>query len=356
MDAKFAAASVFGTPFAVVRYLLEVVVSVNATDLPSYPLTVDERGAFHRLAAALACRFDSAPQDTAIAVEGVPAGLAAFVSRFAEDSGRLGYAVIRGIPIDALPPTPDSYTTGFLTGHSTSGFLLLVAGLLGSPVGYADEKGGSLIHEVHPVRGEEARIENTGSSNLGLHTENVHHPLRPDFLGLLCLRQDRSGLGASRLSSVREAADGLSAETVAILRSPIFRSLYPTSFTRGSSGARPSGQPHPVISGDDDGLLMRFDVHNTYSHDLRGKAALRELSAALDASCREIMLEPGDLVLIDNHVAAHGRSAFIPRYDGKNRWLRRFYSLRTLPAWVRGHMPAPRVLPSVSEVCRLARA
>ncbi|WAL62958.1 TauD/TfdA family dioxygenase [Amycolatopsis cynarae] len=329
---------------------------LSATEMPSYPLTVEERRAFHRPAADLACRFDSAPQDTAIAVEGVPAGLAAFVSRFAEDSGRRGFAVIRGIPIDALPPTPDSYTTGFLTEHSTSGFLLLVAGLLGSPVGYADEKGGTLIHEVHPVRGEETRIENTGARNLGFHTENAHHPLRPDFLGLLCLRQDRAGLGASRLSSVREAAEGLSAETIAILRSPVFHSLYPTSFTRGSAGERPSSPPHPVISGEDDGLLMRFDAHNTYSYDSRGKAALRELSAALDASCREIMLEPGDLILIDNHVAAHGRSAFTPRYDGNNRWLRRFYSLRTVPAWIRDHMPAPRVLPSVSEVTRLARA
>ncbi|MFD2415763.1 TauD/TfdA family dioxygenase [Amycolatopsis pigmentata] len=324
--------------------------------MPSYPLTVGERRAFHQLAATLACRFDSAPQETVIPVEGVPAGLAAFVSRFAKDSGRHGFAVIRGIAIDALPPTPDSYTTGFLTGHSTSGYLLLVAGLLGSPVGYADEKGGTLIHEVHPVRGEEARIENTGSREFGFHTENVHHPLRPDFLGLLCLRQDHAGLGAARLSSVREAAEGLPAETVAILGSPVFRSLYPTSFTRGSSGARPSSRPHPVISGQDDGLLMRFNVHNTYSHESRGKAALRELSAALDASCREVLLEPGDLILIDNHVAAHGRSAFTARYDGNDRWLRRFYSLRTVPAWIRDHMPAPRVLPSVSEVCRLARA
>jgi L-asparagine oxygenase len=331
-------------------------VSLGHAEIPSYALYGAERRAFHELGAALARRFDSATQSLDVDLAGVPGGLREFVARFADDPPRCGFTLIRGIRIDELPPTPQNNTAGLDDDHGTAGNLLTVAELLGSLIGYADEKDGALLHEVHPVRGEESRIENTGSMTFGFHTENVHHPLRPDFLGLLCLRQDHDRLGTARLSSIREAAVDLSDATLSILREARFRSLYPTSFTRGRSGERPSSQPHPVIFGDAPELFMRFNVHNTYAADEPGEAALRELAAALDHTCRQVLLEPGDLVIINNHVTAHGRSAFVPRYDGHDRWLRRFYSLRTVPAWVRDVMPSARVLPPLSGVHRAQRA
>jgi L-asparagine oxygenase len=35
------------------------------------------------------------------------------------------------------------------------------------------------------------------------------------------------------------------------------------------------------------------------------------------------VLEPGDLLVVDNAVAVHGRSPFTPRFDGTDRWLQR---------------------------------
>jgi hypothetical protein len=34
-------------------------------------------------------------------------------------------------------------------------------------------------------------------------------------------------------------------------------------------------------------------------------------------------LRPGQLLLIDNDVAVHGRAPFTARYDGTDRWLKR---------------------------------
>jgi L-asparagine oxygenase len=142
----------------------------------------------------------------------------------------------------------------------------------------------------------------------------------------------------------------LSADTIAVLRGPRFRSLYPTSFTRNGSGERPSSAPHPVISGEAPEYFMRFDLDNTYALDDEAKAALEELNSALDRNRQEILLEPGDLAVINNHIAAHGRSGFTPRYDGQDRWLRRFYSLRATPDWARDMMPMPRVLPTLAQI------
>ncbi len=46
---------------------------------------------------------------------------------------------------------------------------------------------------------------------------------------------------------------------------------------------------------------------------------------ACERLARTLRLTPGDLVIIDNRVTVHGRTAFQPRYDGADRWLQRTY-------------------------------
>ncbi|MFI7287216.1 TauD/TfdA family dioxygenase [Streptomyces anulatus] len=269
---------------------------------------------------------------------------------FASDVESNGYCMLRGVSVGELPKTPQAHEAHVLDGHPTNGTLVLVADLLGSLTGYQDEKSGALFHDVHPVRGEESRIENSGSVAFDFHTENVHHPLRPDYLGLLCLRQDHEQIAATRVSSVRDALPLLTDGEVAELRKPQFHSLYPTSFTRNIPGPRPSAGPHPVIFGPADRPFMRFNSHNTGGDHPRAQAALRALASALERVCRDLVLAPGDLVVLDNHVVVHGRTAFTPRYDGEDRWLRRFYSLRSAPLWAQRMMRHPRVLPAMTEI------
>jgi L-asparagine oxygenase len=42
-------------------------------------------------------------------------------------------------------------------------------------------------------------------------------------------------------------------------------------------------------------------------------------SAIFDLTARTAYLEPGDLAVVDNRVTVHGRTAFRPRYDGRDR-------------------------------------
>ncbi|MFF9868124.1 TauD/TfdA family dioxygenase [Streptomyces sp. NPDC013953] len=280
----------------------------------------------------------------------IPAPLRAHFNEFAAGTSREGFLLVRGLPVGELPKTPTAHRTGELTDHGTAGLLTLVADLLGTLVGYEDEKNGTLIHEVHPVPGEEQRIENSGSVAFDFHTENVHHPLRPDFLGLLCLRQDHEGVAATRVASIREAAGLLTDSQRAILRKPVFRSAYPTSFARNIDGPRPSSGLHPVLFGHEPDLFMRFNSHTTTSEEPTATAALRALAEALEEACHEVILAPGDLVVVDNHISAHGRSGFTPRFDGSDRWLRRCYSLRSVPRWAERMMPRPRVIPALTDI------
>ncbi|QPP05842.1 oxygenase [Streptomyces bathyalis] len=280
----------------------------------------------------------------------MPGGLRQGLLDFAAGTSGQGCFVIRGLPVGDLPGTPQWHGSRVLEQHLTTGVLTLVADLLGSLIGYQDEKDGALIHEVHPVAGEEQRIENSGSVAFDFHTENVHHPLRPDFLGLLCLRQDHEGVAATRVASVRDAAALLTGAQREILSEPRFRSAYPTSFARNIAARRPESGPHPVLFGAEPNLFMRFNSHTTSGPDRESDEALRALAAALEETCREIVLRPGEMVVVDNHVAAHGRSAFTPRYDGMDRWLRRCYSLRAVPRWAEQMMPQRRVLPELKQI------
>ncbi|MEU3539356.1 TauD/TfdA family dioxygenase [Streptomyces paromomycinus] len=295
-----------------------------------------------------------ASEASALALSGLlldlPKSVRTALLEFAEAGADSGFLLLRGVTVGDLPDTPTVHHSGALQGHPTDGTLTLVADLLGSLVGYLDEKDGALIHDVHAVPGEETRIENSGSVAFDFHTENVHHPLRPDYLGLLCLRQDHEGVAATRVASVREAVRLLTEEQVAILRTPQFYSSYPASFTRGRTGPVPRSGPHPAVFGPYDRPFMRFNSHTTHAAGAEATAALKALAEALEAVCHNVVLEPGDLVVVDNHVAAHGRSAFVPRYDGRDRWLRRFYSVRSLPGWTQHMMPRQRVVPTLEDI------
>jgi alpha-ketoglutarate-dependent taurine dioxygenase len=64
--------------------------------------------------------------------------------------------------------------------------------------------------------------------------------------------------------------------------------------------------------------------------DADATAALDRLRAAVDEVQLKVFLEAGDLLVVDNQVAVHGRSPFTPRFDGTDRWLQRTFVVSDL--------------------------
>ncbi|MGW1810677.1 TauD/TfdA family dioxygenase [Streptomyces sp. NPDC002078] len=323
---------------------------------PEYQCTLDcrETAALHELAGKVAELLPGEPDRAGDALDEVPAALRRTLTALTRPDSTRPYCLVDVAapePLSTLPPTPtaDRPAPG---GHWSAGLLLLVAEILGDLVGYADENDGALIHEVAPEPGMEEYIQNVGSSSLGLHTENVHHPLRPDFVSLLCLRQDHEDVAALRLSSVREAVRHLPPGTLDVLREPLFHSLYPTSFGLDAQGRQPVSAPHAVLAGPRAAPTIRYNTHNTTGATERASDALAALRTALEQVARRIRLRPGQLAVLDNRVVVHGRTAFTPRYDGRDRWLRRCYAVRGLPGGLPALMPRPRVIPALPSLLR----
>ena len=76
---------------------------------------------------------------------------------------------------------------------------------------------------------------------------------------------------------------------------------------------------------------MVFDADLMVGIDAGGRRrAARARRGDRDAPHRPSRSKPGDLLIIDNTVAVHGRSPFTPRFDGTDRWLQRTFVVSDL--------------------------
>jgi L-asparagine oxygenase len=262
----------------------------------------------------------------------IPARVGAALRRFRHDAGEDGVLLIKGLPLGTLPPTPGRYDSLQLNATQPAALLVSLALCVGEPVGFADEKGGSLVHDVVPVPGMADFPGNAGSTPLTMHVENAFHPHRPDVVGLLCLRNDHDDAAALRIASSRRAVRLLAGSAVEVLREPRFVTDAPASFGSGETAA----EPHAVLYGSIEDPSVRVDFTSTHATDDAAAGALAELSGALEEVRTDVVLAPGDLALVDNRVALHGRSRFTPRHDGTDRWLHRVFvhiDFRASRAW-----------------------
>ncbi|MFQ6392237.1 TauD/TfdA family dioxygenase [Nocardia sp. KC 131] len=203
--------------------------------------------------------------------------------------------------------------------------MLLLARSAGEPFGWHGQQGGRLVNNILPSPGHET--EQSGASSATLlspHTEDAFHPHRANLLVLACLRNpDRVG---TTVSSVRHTE--LTAAQRKLLSSPTLPILPDVSYGRGHE--RHTATPLPTLwhtesSGGTEDLTIRYDPAYTPLDDADAefRSAYARLTAELERVCVTAALTPGQMLLVDNDVAVHGRVPFTARYDGTDRWLKR---------------------------------
>jgi L-asparagine oxygenase len=250
------------------------------------------------------------------------------IDRFVADPGPDGVLLLRALPVGAVPATParpgDATTKDRTSEHS----LLTIACRLGEPVGYVQEHGGGLVQDIVPERGNESRQTSTSSTvTLAWHTETAFHPHKPRYLLLLCLRGDPAA--ATQLCSVHRVLPHLAPRTIEVLRQPRFRTRPDQSFVAPGTTGR-LGAPMPVLGGDDVRPTFTYDEDLMEGTDDDARAALDALRHVVHAQARTVVLEPGDLLVVDNDLVVHGRSPFGARFDGTDRWLQRTFVVTDL--------------------------
>ncbi|MFD3696548.1 guanitoxin biosynthesis L-enduracididine beta-hydroxylase GntD [Streptomyces sp. NPDC058646] len=274
---------------------------------------------------------------------GVPAGLREALSGFR--NGETGSAfAIRGLRMDpdAIEPTPASWADADSLRREEI-FLALTGMCLGEVFGWSTIQNGSLIQNVLPLPGVEQ--EQSGHSSdvlLGWHTEDAFHPYRCDYVGLLGIRNlDRI---PTTVASIRDIE--LSEEAKRILSERRYV-IYPDTEHLGQTPddgthfglseiqkLRDDPEPVAVLFGHPDEPYLRLDPFymKTFDTDPEAEVALKEICEKLMISEYDVVLEPGDIVYVDNFTAVHGRRPFRAKYDGRDRWLKKLTVTRNLRA------------------------
>ena len=259
----------------------------------------------------------------------LPPHVYAALADFAEHPHPSGALLLRNLPMGAVPATPATPTTPTVKDRTSEFTLLTVARMVGHPVGYRPEHGGDVVQNLVPVATSADRQVSTSSSiDLMYHTEAAFHPHRPRCLLLACLRGDAAAV--TTLSSVREVMPLLPADTVDLLFQRRFRTAVDESYLHGRSNRL--GEPVSVFSGTRDEPTMVFDEDLMVGIDADADEALRELGRTVRRHHTGVSLETGDVLVVDNSLAVHGRTPFTARYDGTDRWLQRSMVVSDLAA------------------------
>ena len=291
------------------------------------PFAVDSPPWPHMPIPALSGDAWSLVQAAGHAAASLPSAVHDALVDFADFPHESGALVLRGVPVGTLPLTPETPTTPAEKDALSEFTLLTVARRVGQPVGYGPEHGGDLVQNIVPTTEAHDRQVSTSSKvQLMFHTEAAFHPYRPRYLLLLCLRGDPSAF--TTLASIFEVMPQLPTEVVDLLFQPRFRTAVDESYLQGRSNVL--SNPMAVLSGDRTRPSMVFDADLMVGIDEEADDSLRVLGDAIEACHTAVALEAGDLLIIDNTVAVHGRTPFTPRFDGTDRWLQRTFVVSDL--------------------------
>ena len=250
---------------------------------------------------------------------------------FADRSNRLGALLITEVPTEELPATPASPNARTAKDLASELTLLAVARRLDQPVGYAPEHGGRIVQNLVPTpEAADLQMSTSSSSNLMFHTETAFHPHRPRYLALHCLRGNPDA--HTTIASIFDIVDHLPADERSAIVDAMFQPRFRTSVDASFLGGRVDelGEPHALLTGTLDEPTFLFDADLTVGIDADAQSVIEHLQAAITSAATSIVLTPGDLLVIDNNRAVHGRSPFAARFDGTDRWLQRAFIVSDL--------------------------
>jgi clavaminate synthase/L-asparagine oxygenase len=213
----------------------------------------------------------------------------------------------------------------------------LVTMRLGVPVGYAKNRGGAVMQDVYPVPNPQRSTAHNTLYPLTFHTEMAYHAYQPRYLVLGCVRGDHEGAAKTLVASRRAIVDRLDPADVRILASHTVPFHVDLRFRKGEDPTVPLR-----VLKDDEALRYDQDLISEEEAGVVGPS-LRAFAAAADECAASLTLRAGDMLVLDNLRTAHSRTAFVPRFDGADRWLCRLFVLD--PSGAPGEVRAGDVVP-----------
>jgi L-asparagine oxygenase len=261
----------------------------------------------------------------------LPKRLAKRLDHFSRWGSPTGILLISELPVGEVPTTPPDNSRHLGETTILARIQAMCNEFLGHMVAYEAEGAGHLFQDMVPSK-QSAHTQTSLSSavELEVHTEQAFSDLRPDFLSLACIRGDASA--HTYLLRARDVVANVGAGASSMLRQPLWTTGVDASF-RVDEHEFIHGDvrgPMPIISGsaEDPFMILDQDLMRGTTSDAQ---LLLDRVSNLYVRCREAYtLEPGQILILDNNRVAHGRSNYIARFDGTDRFIIRSFVVRDL--------------------------
>jgi len=272
-------------------------------------------------------------KNSSILATELPYNLRQFIHNFKvsiDDNDRA--CLISQLPINNTSNTPlaINYTNLISEINKDEMLLLLIGSLLGDVFGWKEEQGGNLVHDVMPIPEHKNKQISTGAyQDIYLHTEEAFHDYSSDYLGLLCIRNNQGV--PTTYCSINSIDFSDPKFDVLFEKKYLFKKVESHKSLSCNSDFE-KGYRKSVLFGDRQKPFIRIDYYfmDDSDDDLETKNVLKMLISVINLALKKIVLQSGDLLLLDNMQCVHGRDAFKPNYDGQDRWLKRINITRDL--------------------------
>ena len=258
----------------------------------------------------------------------LPIELRRAVLNFSDVGSDSGIMVVRGLHVDDdLVPTPLDNGQG-LAGRT--GFVKemgAIAHLLGSMVGYQAENNGRLIQDMVP-NPKLALTQQSQSSKVELeaHTEQCFSEYRPDYVVLGALRGDANAF--TYAYAARKFVTHFTEDELQQLREPRWMTQIDDSFKPFIPDPNAVRGPYPILTGPEDDPYILIDQDLMHGVTREAQELLNKVVQTYVDNRDGVALQAGDLLMLDNPRAMHGRSRYTPRFDGTDRFIARGFVVR----------------------------
>lgn len=263
-----------------------------------------------------------------------------------------GICLLTGYPIDQakIGKTPAHWKERETRTSSSPAleeeiFLMLCGSLLGEVFGFVTEQNGYLVNDVLPIKGHEYdQVGSSSNTTLGWHNEDAFHPYRGDYLALMCMRNPYNAVtryASIDMVSLEEAQKERLFEPHFVIRPDNAHLTHLQALENlDDTQRRAIKQMYTMNSGSQKVPILYGDFQSPYIvmdpyymdpvDDPVAKEAFDALTSGIEEHAGDLILQPGDIVFLDNYKVVHGRKPFEAKYDGNDRWLKRINITRDL--------------------------
>ncbi|MBD2699474.1 TauD/TfdA family dioxygenase [Spirosoma sp. BT702] len=202
---------------------------------------------------------------------------------------------------------------------------LLLMSATGFPIAYEVQHNGRIINDVLPVE-EFKNIDNSTAGvakRFNLHTEDAYHNFPPDFIGLFCIRNNEK---AATLVSI--LSDNIFTDKD---YSSLFEKLFINQANAGSAQNYNYEVKRAILFGQKSKPNIRLNTARLPQIDNKQiSSLLSSFVDILNENSQRVVLQSGDMIIMNNLRCVHGRDAFETDFSVEKRWLLRVLSRRDI--------------------------